>query len=239
MFFSDSYGNLYVHNTDGSGAPEILFEFGVDNIIPLGVSYLPEDNSLYIISNYLGVVTPGIFRGSVDGNELEELFTDTDNLVNPYDVKVDVGAQKLFVLDELRTIRVGSHDGSGSLSTLITRDNDILGISLDMTEDFVYWLEFVNSGKTKASVFRMKYDGSTIPGTDPPATIEEVYTNINETEFDPNDPFTSGVLAGLVVENEGGEGSAMRGMSSFTGIKMKALSKSFKLNFKKKARPGE
>lgn len=235
IFFSDSYGALFVGSYDGTATPTALFRNGEDDVFPVGLSYAPEDNSLYIISDGYGVTSPSIQRGDVDGNQLNVLFDQASGLTQPYDIKIDFTAQKLFVLDAPASIRVGNLDGTGSLSTLITRSRPIIGMALDTQDQFVYWMEFSDAANTKASVFRMKYDNSTIPGTDPPATTEEVYTNIDALSSDPTNGTT---MAGLALEDESGKGGSMRGFSSFSGMKMKRIM-NFKPNARKKARPGQ
>jgi hypothetical protein len=226
IFFSDNAGVLWKGNLSGTNTPEILYELGVDNIVPVGISYVPDNSSLYIISGYPGFLDPTILKGTTDGNQLDELFNKDDGLVNPLDVKVDLSAQKLFVLDNMRTILSGAADGSGSLSTMTTRTHDILGIALDMKDQFVYWMEFVDD--TKVSVFRMKYDKSTIPGTDPASTIEEVYDNL--ANFGSSDYANGGSFpAGLVVEDDDGRSGAMRSVGSVSGMKMKSFKRKIAL----------
>lgn len=237
IFFCDIFGFLYAGSLDGTAPPEVLFDYTTNNIAAVGISYAAGDNSLYIISNYTAAgVPPTIQRGAVDTRTLTELFNDSDGLVNPYDVKPDFAAQKLFVLDDLRAIRTGNLDGSGSLSTLVTRSNDMVGMAIDPQNQFVYWMEFADAAKTQASVFRVKYDLSTIPGTDPPAAIEVVYTGISAS-VPGADPFAGGMVAGLALEDEAGGASSMRSAGSFSAIKTRMLPR--KLSIRKKARPGE
>lgn len=238
IFLTDNIGSLLVANMDGSGTPEILFDYTNDIVVPLGVSYVSGDNSLYIVSYYPDLAPLQLLRGSTDGNQLVELFNGDDGLTNPFDVKVDYTAQKLFVLDNLNTIKVGNLDGSGSLVNLVTRSRDILGVALDMKDQFIYWMEFSNAGKTQASVFRMKYDKSDIPGTDPPSSVQEVYTNISQFEI-PTDPLSGGMTAGLTLEDETGAGASSRSARSFSPMKFSAMRRGFSQFQGKMARPGK
>lgn len=214
IYFTDQQGYVYVGNFTGTQVPETLYEYAVDNIIPMGISYVAGNNSLYI-SDVFG----NILQASVDGNQLTTLFDSGDGVSMPLDVKADFTAQKLFVLDGFSTIRVGNLDGTGSLAAFVTRSKEIIGIALDTQGQFLYWLEFINDSKTRASVFRMKYDQSVIPGTDPPATVEAVYTDIKAEAYLDG----TNVLAGLALEDEGGRGGALRSTSSFQGVKMRRL----------------
>ncbi len=134
---------------------------------------------------------------------------------------------------------MGNKDGSGGLNTLVSRGNGILGMALDMKDQFIYWMEYTNAGKTKASVFRMKYDKSSIPGTDPPVAIQEVYTNIDQTEI-AADPLSGGMTADLTLEDENGAGAGMRSAMSFSPMKFRMIKKqNFSQLFRKRARTGE
>jgi hypothetical protein len=86
----------------------------------------------------------------------------------------------------------------------------------------------------KAVVFRMKYDHSPIPGTDPPSTEEQVYTDI----FAENG---SAGVAGLALDGDNGSGSSQRGAFSFSGLKIrKRIDPNMTIRRPmKKARPGQ
>lgn len=195
VYITDLANVLYRGDMDGSGPLEMLYDFGSHGILPIGVSYEPEADALYIISGFPDFAPFKVLRGAVDGSGLTDLFDESDGLTYPIDVKVDVGSGQLFVLDGYNTIKVGNLDGSGGMTTLATRNREILGISLDTGDDFVYWMEYSNDAKTLASVFRQKYDGST--------EAEEVYTNIAQLELTV-EPWGGGMRAGLVVEDAGG-----------------------------------
>ncbi len=51
LFLSDNLGYVIAANMNGSGTPEILFEYGVDNIVALGMTYVAGDDALYMLSS--------------------------------------------------------------------------------------------------------------------------------------------------------------------------------------------
>ncbi|MCD9020175.1 IPT/TIG domain-containing protein [Parachryseolinea silvisoli] len=227
VYITDYVNVLYRGDMDGSGALEMLYDFGSHGILPTGVSYEPEADALYIVSGYPDIAPFKVLRGAVDGSGLTDLFDEGDGLTYPIDVKVDVGSGQLFVLDGYNTIKAGNLDGSGGMTTLATRNREILGISLDTGDDFVYWMEFSNDAKTQASVFRQKYDGS--------AEVEEVYTNITQSELFV-DPLNGGMRAGLVVEDAGG--ASARG-GKFSSMKVNRISRQPVKRLGPIARPGK
>lgn len=227
VYITDFVNVLYRGDMDGSGPLEMLYDFGSHGILPIGVSYEPEADALYIISGYPEIAPFKVLRGAADGSGLTDLFDESDGLTYPVDVKVDVGSGQLFVLDGYNTIKVGNLDGSGGMTTLATRNREILGISLDTGDDFVYWMEYSNDTKTLASVFRQKYDGST--------EAEEVYTNIAQLELT-FEPWLGGMRAGLVVEDAGG--ASARGWK-FSSMKANRSSRQPVKRLGPIARPGK
>lgn len=227
IYISDYLNLIYRGDMDGSGPLEVLYDLGAHGIVPIGVSYEPQTDALYIISSFPGLVPTQVLQGAVDGSGLTEIFGESDGLVNPIDVRVDAGSERLFVLDGYNEIKVGNLDGTGVLTTLATRNREILGISLDTGDDYVYWMEYSNDAKTSASVFRQKYDGSTEP--------EEVYTNIVQSEIFA-DPLSGGMRAGLVVEDAGG--ASARGWK-FSSMKAKRISRPPVKQLGPIARPGK
>jgi hypothetical protein len=96
----------------------------------------------------------------------------------------------------------GNLDGSGSLTelkTLIT--SQVAGISLDTQDKYIYWLQVSATDPQLADIYRARYDFSVIPGTDPAATIQTVYSSIKIG--------TSNYVGGLAVEESSG-GAAQR-----------------------------
>lgn len=227
IYITDYSNLIYRGDMDGSGPLEVVYDFGVHGIIPIGVSYEPQTDALYIISSFPGLAPAQVLKGAVDGSGLTELFGESDGLVNPIDVRVDAGSERLIVLDGYNVIKVGNLDGTDGLTTLATRSREILGISLDTGDDYVYWMEYSNDTKTLASVFRQKYDGSTEP--------EEVYTNIVQSEIFA-DPLSGGMRAGLVVEDAGG--ASARG-GRFSSMKANRILRRPVKQFGPIARPGK
>jgi hypothetical protein len=195
--------NIYRGDTDGSGAPELLYDAADGLEVALGVSYIPDDGKLYIADqNY----TQGhrILRANADGSGAPQvLFDAADGLGLVHDVKIDVAAGKLFVEDiqestwEYRILS-GNLDGSGSLTVLkVLGWPHVTGISLDMQEKYIYWMQANESDTQFGNIYRAQYNFTVIPGTDPVSSIQMVYSNIKLAGV-------TGYVGGLAVENASG-----------------------------------
>ncbi|SKC83213.1 IPT/TIG domain-containing protein [Ohtaekwangia koreensis] len=194
--------SIYRGNTDGSGTPELLFDTsdGLESI--MGITYLPNNNKVYLADlNY----TSGyqILQGNADGSgSLQSLFDVSDGLSYVLDVKIDYSSGKIFVLDaneatgEFRILS-GDLDGTGSLTELkVLSASQVAGISLDTQEKYIYWIQASAADPQLADIYRARYDFSVIPGTDPVATIQTVYSSIKLG--------TSNYVGGLAVEESSG-----------------------------------
>jgi hypothetical protein len=199
--------SIYRGNTDGSGTPELLFDMGDGLESIMGITYLPNNGKVYLADlNYTNGYR--ILQGNADGSgSLQPLFDVSDGLSYVLDVKIDYSSGKIFVLDfneatgEFRILS-GNLDGSGSLTelkTLIT--SQVAGISLDTQDKYIYWLQVSATDPQLADIYRARYDFSVIPGTDPAATIQTVYSSIKIG--------TSNYVGGLAVEESSG-GAAQR-----------------------------
>jgi hypothetical protein len=217
IFWSNNLGELVRGSLDGSSSPEVLYDFTNDGVAPYGLTYVPEDQHIYFVENFGDPAYVKVSRGTADGTQLTPLFDPADGLESPFDMKVDAAENTLFILDGANRILRGSVEGTGSLTTFMNRSRPIGGISLDLQDKFVYWIEYTDEANLIAAVFRARYDGSIIPGTDPPSAVEKVYANIY-TRFG---SLNASGISGIAVENTS---SASQRMSmSFPSIKFKSL----------------
>ena len=201
-------GNIYRGDTNGSGTPELLYDAGDGLEVALGVTYVPDDNKLYIADqNY----TQGhrILRANADGSGTPQvLFDATDGLGVVQDVKIDVAAGKVFIEDieasawEYRILS-GNLDGSGSLTVLkVLGWPQVTGISLDTQEKYIYWMQVNEADPQFGNIYRAQYNFAVIPGTDPASSVQTVYSNIKVDGV-------TGFVGGIAVESSTG-GAAQR-----------------------------
>lgn len=195
--------NIYRGDTDGSGEPELLFDAADGLEVALGVTFIPDDGKLYIADqNY--TVGHRVLRANADGSGTPQvLFDVSDGLSYVQDVKVDVAAGKIFIQDiqestwEYRVLS-GNLDGSGSLTELkVLGGSQVTGIALDTQEKYIYWMQVNSADPQFGNVYRAQYNFAPIPGTDPPASVQTVYSNIKLDGV-------NGTVGGLAVENAAG-----------------------------------
>jgi hypothetical protein len=232
----DEGGTVFSGSMDGSAEVGWVTDVWTVGIVAYGMSYVPEKDLLYICGYYSP--STAVMSLTTDGVTSEVLFDGAnDGLIGPLDMKIDVTSQKIFILDGRRTIKVGNLDGTGSLTTLVTRSQNIIGVAVDAVNQYVYWMEFSAGNAKRASVFRARYDHTDIPGTNPLSPEQEVYTDIYADSG-------AGGLAGLALDGDTGSGSSQRGAFSFSALKMKRMMNSanpllLKNKSMKKARPGK
>lgn len=222
LYWSDiAVGTVNKGSLDGTQTPDVLFDYSVLGIYTFGVSHVPNDNSLYLTDWTIDPSSDpvGILKATTDGSGTPAtLYNGDDGLTDPWDVKIDPAQNKLFVINGLRQILAGNADGTGSLTTLFNRPNDIGGISLDVQDGFIYWIEYTDQASGTAAVFRAKYDGADIPGTDPPVKVEAVYSNIS-VDFSTTFGNSGGHLA---VEESTQSGGMQRMRVSFAPLKFRS-----------------
>ncbi|MBL0745599.1 IPT/TIG domain-containing protein [Chryseolinea lacunae] len=216
LYWTTSDAVVMRGNLDGSGTPEkwLSFENGNVGYLTYGLSYNPADDMLYLIEYDAVNFVPAIGRMKADGSGTStQLYT--QGLTEPHDVRVDTDNNKMFVVDGMETILAGKADGTGALSSFITIPPGelLVGMSLDVQDQYVYWAVYDNASVTH--VYRKRYDGELIPGTDPASNVQSVYSIKGSVQV-------GSAPTGLVVEESTGRGGAQRG--SFSGLTLKTLS---------------
>jgi hypothetical protein len=219
FLFWSNLSSIYKGNVEGSGAPELLFDAndGLDYL--QGLTYLPDNNKLYLTDINFTTGATTIFSANADGSETPSvLFDSSDGLRIPYDIKIDFASGKIFLLDmtDAGSYRIlsGNLDGTGSLTEL--KDLGVLaleGIALDIQDSYIYWIQSEEDGVTY-NIYRAKYDFSVIPGTNPESSIQEVYSNI---------PIASTLdgFGGLAIEESSKGGGSQRVKSLRVPLKFK------------------
>ncbi|AYB31920.1 IPT/TIG domain-containing protein [Chryseolinea soli] len=217
LYWTTSDAMVMRGDVNGSGAPEKLLSYENGNVgyVTYGISYNPTDDMLYMIEYDAVNFVPAIGRMKADGSGTStQLYT--QGLTDPHDVRVDTDNNKMFVVDGAETILAGNADGTGTLSSFITitPGEVLVGMSLDIQDQYVYWAVFDNVGTT--NVYRKRYDGALIPGTDPASNVQSVYAIKGSVQ-------AGNAPTGLVVEESTGRGGAQRG--SFSGMALKTISR--------------
>lgn len=208
-------------NMDGSGTPEVLYTYDNGNIgfVVYGISYHQPDDMLYLIEYNMDSGLPSVSKIKADGTgAVISLFTDEDGLTDPRDVRIDSQHGKLFIVDAGTVILSGNADGSGTLSSFTTFQPgyQLVGMALDIQDQYVYWAETDGAGTT--DVYRKRYDSELIPGTTPASNVQKIYT-IDGVTVSRDSP------TGLVIEESSGNGANQRMRFSSMSVKTRSWKK--------------
>jgi hypothetical protein len=125
-----------------------------------------------------------INRATVSSSGLSDvttLYTTSNGLSLPYEMKIDVSAGKMFIVnktsDGYYQILSGNLDGSsGSLTQVLGytssgSSDQIHGIGLDVENQYIYWLKSASGESSDAAIYRCDYAGTS-------STVEAIYTSL-------------------------------------------------------------
>jgi hypothetical protein len=216
-------GNTVMRINASGGAPDPVVYTAATGVVITAIVYEPTTNKLYLYEKTTSSSPTGdIVSLNTNGTGRTVLVPGATNL---FDLKIDVAAGKLFyssstsgsLTSQALNIFQGNLDGSGSPTlylpfggtTTISSGSGvrIAGISLDLTDKYVYFLANPAGATLGTGVYRMRYDGAIIPATDPPATVERVYQVTGGGNPLGQPP---SFAAGLAVENTAGASQRMR-----------------------------
>jgi len=150
VYFSDARRQR-VQSADMDGASLLTLLPGLDE--PVGINIDALAGKLYVAVQGL---TPALQRANLDGTGLEPLIT--TGILHPAGLALDVGAGKLyFVDDSLDAVFSASLDGSNLTNLNIAGVDAPIDISFDPLEGKLYWSEL---GAPGARIRRANLDGS-------------------------------------------------------------------------------
>jgi hypothetical protein len=214
-------GNIIMSINASGGTPDPVVYTAASGIVITSIVYEPSAGKLYFFERLSTATTGDIISINTDGTGRTVLRPSVPAVI---DMKIDVGAGKLFYTTSSPpssslgatpiNIFQANLDGSGSptlylpfggTTTVSGSGVRVSGISLDLNDKYVYFIANLSSPGT--GIYRMRYDGAVIPGTDPPALAERVYQVLGGTS-----PLGTGLgfASGLAVENASGATQRVR-----------------------------
>jgi hypothetical protein len=214
-------GNIIMSINASGGTPDPVVYTAASGIVITSIMYEPSAGKLYFFERLSTATTGDIISINTDGTGRTVLRPSVPAVI---DMKIDVGAGKLFYTTSSPpssslgatpiNIFQANLDGSGSptlylpfggTTTVSGSGVRVSGISLDLNDKYVYFIANLSSPGT--GIYRMRYDGAVIPGTDPPALAERVYQVLGGTS-----PLGTGLgfASGLAVENASGATQRVR-----------------------------
>ncbi|MBC7923084.1 MAG: IPT/TIG domain-containing protein [Ferruginibacter sp.] len=177
LYWANRTANTIVRaNADGTGPVETLFGDNPNERFNFttGVDLEVANRRLYWTSPGSAIPTSkkGVYRGNLDGSgEPELLYDETDGLLSPYDIDIDVANGKIYVADNPGAlvsdrIIVGNLDGTGALTTLFSGTGVVVNASyLEIADGQLYWMNSAGGAGTIGAILRGNLDGSGTPET--------------------------------------------------------------------------
>ena len=148
VFYATSVNRIIKGNMDGGTPAQVIYESPVSSS-PMGVAFVRETNSIY----WCEPTAKKVYRLLLNGPGIPEvLYDESDGLLSPFRVAVDVTGNRVFIVDDpvndlsgqiLDNIYIGKPDGSGNLQSFITSENgnalNVRGIHYDAAHQLLYW----------------------------------------------------------------------------------------------------
>jgi hypothetical protein len=205
------------------GTPELIYTVpGTGTLQVKSLTYNAANNRLYFCEQVGALTAARTTVIRIDPNNV----TDKVSLINqmtpaPVDLKIDNAAGKMFLLcGTAASSAVGIRrkiyvaDLNGNVTTTPLQEYTatatgttatINGIALDTQSQYVYWIKNETTAEGAMGVYRKRYDGQNIAGTNPPSNIEFLYTVTNQQ--------STNNIGGLSLELPVGSGQNQRGFS--------------------------